>query len=155
MHITPWVGVEMALFGESRATLSERIGGDCSTFRREPHGPMIDHYVEAGLLLSFDASDRLDFIEIVKPAEVEFAGTALAGRPFGVVVSDLRRNGVEVDLDDSGCTLRGTGIALYTPAPDEPDVEVEGVSVFSALGQSSGDAPGPERNADLPGDTLF
>ncbi|MFI9342940.1 hypothetical protein ACIG0D_16905 [Streptomyces sp. NPDC052773] len=155
MEISSWVGVEMARFGESRATLRERIGGDRSSFRREPHGPLIDHYVEAGLLLSFDASDRLDFIEIVKPAEVEFAGTVLSGRPFGVVVSDLLRNGVAVDLDDSGCTLRGSGIALYTPAPDEPDVEVEGVSVFSELGQSSGDLPGPEGHVAPPGDTLF
>jgi hypothetical protein len=154
MDITPWLGVNVARFGELRFILRERLG-DFSSFRREPDGPLIDHYVEAGLLLSFNTDDRLDFMEIVKPADGVYSGVTLVGRPFGEVISELHRNDVDFDLNDSGCSLREKGISLYTPAPDEPDVSVEGVAVFSALERSSRNLSDPEAQSDTPGGTLF
>ncbi|MDQ0992648.1 hypothetical protein [Streptomyces sp. V3I7] len=155
MDIRPWTGVDMAQFGDSRTVLRSRIGGELSTFRRTPGDPPIDHYVDVGLLLSFDAYDRLCFMEITKPSEPLFAGVVLLGQSFGDIVSALRRNGVEVEIDDSGCTLVGHGIALYTPAPDEPDVEVEGVAVFSVSDEGPKESVDIGKEPELPGDTLF
>jgi hypothetical protein len=129
-EITPWMGLGDVSFGKSRTELRNLLGEDQS-FHRSPGQPLIDHYLEAGLMLGFDASDRLNFIECTHWAEPSFNGVLLAGRPFGDVLEDLRQVGVNFELDGVGCELTGLGIALYTPAPDELDVDVEGVSVSS------------------------
>lgn len=154
-QVIPWGGLDSARFGENRETLRERFG-EFNSFVRAPGTPPIDHYVEVGSLLSFDTSDRLVFIEATDRAELTFAGVRLSGRPFGKVLADLSRNGVDVEIDDSGGVLDGTGIALYTPAPDEPDIEVEGVAIFSladAASDTSATSVEPLDAADE--DTLF
>ncbi|MFJ1809825.1 MULTISPECIES: hypothetical protein [unclassified Streptomyces] len=160
-QVVPWSGLDSARFGEKREVLRERLGVHAS-FVRVPGSPPIDHYIEAGLLLTFDASDRLVFIEATGRADLTFSNVRLLRRPFGEVVDDLSRNGVNVEIDDSGGVLEGTGIALYTPAPDEPELEVEGVSIFSSGRPDSEDvtisveSADPRHSAgDIDGETLF
>ncbi|MFJ8200157.1 hypothetical protein [Streptomyces sp. NPDC096152] len=158
LDVIPWVGLESARFGETRGELRDRLGA-ATSFVRVPGTPPVDHYVDLGLLLSFDASDRLVFIEATTRARPAFASVELCGRPFGEVVDDLTSRGVTVEIDDSGGVLQGTGIALYTPAPDEPDVEVEAVSLFSAKAEASPSDIPPPASTGRPGsegeETLF
>ncbi|MEJ8657787.1 MULTISPECIES: hypothetical protein [Streptomyces] len=147
-------------FGESRSALRERLG-ECRSSLRTPGAPETDHYLEAGLLLDFDRSDALEFIEATARAGVTYSGVVLAGRPFGDVVSDLRAQGVEVALDDSGAVMVGLGVELYTTAPGEPEVDVECVSIRSGRERSA--LPSEEKQPDEAvdesvealGDTLF
>jgi hypothetical protein len=153
----PWVGIESARFGESRNELRVRLG-DFSSFLRSPGDTPIDHYVPLGLLLHFDLSDRLDFIEATVSSDLSYSGVRLLGRPFGEVLEDLRVRGAEIEMDDSGCSLSGLGISLYTPAPDELEFDVEGValcapkaeSIEAVNGAEMSDSPEPPQE-----DTLF
>lgn len=127
--VVPWVGLlETARFGEERGVLRERIG-EFSSFVRSAGTPAVDHFAGAGLLLSFDESDRLNFIEATAASGVSYSGVTIVGRPFGEILADLRDLGVGVALDESGCALPQYGIGLYTPAPDEMDIDVEGVAL--------------------------
>ncbi|GHB20561.1 hypothetical protein GCM10010377_08170 [Streptomyces viridiviolaceus] len=143
-EITPWIGLAGIRFGESRATLRDRLG-EYRSFRRTPDTSLIDHYMEAGLMLGFDESDRLDLIECTDWAEPSLAGVRLTGRPFGDVLTELADRHVPFELDESGCSLTGLGVSLYSPAPDEPDVDVEGVAIFSR----SRDGEGESERAEL------
>ncbi|MFJ9892478.1 hypothetical protein ACIQPR_04005 [Streptomyces sp. NPDC091280] len=127
-EVIPWVGIERAHFGEFRSDVRERLG-NFSSFKRSPDDSLIDHYSSRGLMLHFDKSDRLDFIEATAVSELSFSGIQLLQRPFGDVLAELRSNSIEFSLDGSGCVLTGYGIELYTPAPDELDVDVEGVTL--------------------------
>ncbi|MFB7442984.1 hypothetical protein ACFC01_32535 [Streptomyces mirabilis] len=127
-EVIPSVGIEFARFGESRKEIRERLGS-FSSFKRSPGDSPVDHYLSIGLMLHFDGADRLDFIEATAASELSFSGVRLLGRPFGEVLTDLRSKSVDFSLDDSGCTLTRYGIELYTPAPDELDVDVEGVAL--------------------------
>lgn len=127
-EVIPGTGLRIASFGESRAQLRDRLG-DFRSFRRGEADNLIDHFPSEGLLLGFDDEDRLNFIEATALSAVEYSGVILVNRPFGEVITDLRNSEVEVLVDSSGAVLVGLGIGLYTPAPDEPDVEVAGVSI--------------------------
>ncbi|MFF4513436.1 hypothetical protein [Streptomyces mirabilis] len=131
-EVVPSVGVEFARFGESRKEIRERLGS-FSSFKRSPGDSPVDHYVSIGLMLHFDGADRLDFIEATAASELSFSGVRLLGRPFGEVLTDLRSKSVDFSLDDSGCTLTRYGIELYNPAPDELDVDVEGVALRASV----------------------
>ncbi|MCI3272554.1 hypothetical protein [Streptomyces cylindrosporus] len=91
-------------------------------------------------MLHFDEADRLDFIEATAASGLSFTGIQLSGRPFGEVLDELCSNSIDFALDDSGCVLTGYGIELYTPAPGELDIDVEGVALRSPVegGGSSG-----------------
>ncbi|MFF1724715.1 hypothetical protein [Streptomyces sviceus] len=109
-----------------------------------------------GLMLHFDKSDRLDFIEATVASELSFSGIQLSGRPFGEVLDELRLNSIEFSLDGSGCVLTGYGIELYTPAPDELDIDVEGVALRGPV-ESLESSGASETMVDPPAneDTLF
>ncbi|GGT03864.1 hypothetical protein [Streptomyces chromofuscus] len=128
--ITSWVGLAGIRFGESRASLRDGLG-EYQSFRRTPDAPLIDHFMQAGLMLGFDEADRLNFIECTDRAEPSLSGVRLTGRPLGEVVAELSDRRVPFQLDESGCSLTGLGVSLYSPAPDELDVDVEGVAIFS------------------------
>ncbi|MGP4083491.1 hypothetical protein [Streptomyces sp. KR55] len=128
--ITPWVGMAGIRFGESRAVLRDRLG-EYRSFRRTPGTPLIDHFMEAGVMLSFDEFDHLVLIECIDWAEPSLSGVRLTGRPLGDVLAELTDRQVSFELDDSGCVLTGLGLSLYSPAPDELDIDVKGVAIFS------------------------
>ncbi|MEU6139204.1 hypothetical protein ABZ848_02465 [Streptomyces sp. NPDC047081] len=154
-EVIPWVGTECARFGDSRKEIRERLGS-FSSFRRSPGESLIDHYSSIGLMLHFDEADRLDFIEATAASGLSFSGVQLLARPFGEVLADLRSRSVDFSLDGSGCVLDGYGIELYTPAPDELDIDVEGVALKSPV-KSRGSSGASEISVDPPTgeDTLF
>jgi hypothetical protein len=104
--------------------------------------------MEDGVMLIYDESDHLVLIECTDWAEPSLSGVRLTGRPFGDVLADLTDRQVPFELDNSGCVLTGLGVALYSPAPDESDVDVEGVAIFSR----SRDGQGGEQERSESGD---
>lgn len=132
-EVIPWVGTECVRFGDSRKEIRERLGS-FSSFRRSSGESPIDHYSSIGLMLHFDEADRLDFIEATAASGLSFSGVQLLARPFGEVLADLRSRSVDFSPDGSGCVLEGYGIELYTPAPDELDIDVEGVTLRAPAG---------------------
>ncbi|MFD8282833.1 hypothetical protein GTZ78_33465 [Streptomyces sp. SID8361] len=127
--IVPNEGLDSIRFGESRTGLRERLGSFTSFQRGDSENPT-DHFTEKGLLLSFDSGEALEFIEVTPEAQVTHQGIALFGRPYRHVLGDLREQGIEGTEDDQGVEFTELGFALFTPAPDDPDEEVHGVSVF-------------------------
>ncbi|MEU2875279.1 hypothetical protein [Streptomyces sp. NPDC007070] len=129
-NIVPREGLDLVRFGEERAEIRARLG-ECVTFRRTPAGAPIDHYVNLGLMLSFDASDRVEFIEVAEPAEIFFGGISLLGRGYRRVVSELEQNGIVGVEDDYGVEFRDLCFSLFAQASGEDGSQVEGVSVFA------------------------
>lgn len=123
-------GLDVARFGESRDTLRARFGA-YQSFRRVPNAPLTDHFPHLGLFLEFDGSEKLNFIELSFPAEVVYEGVHLLGRTYREVVSELGSHNCTGVEDDSGIEFRSHGFALFNPAPEEDDSEVEGVTVFA------------------------
>ncbi|MYT06354.1 MULTISPECIES: hypothetical protein [Streptomyces] len=153
--VIPWVGIEGVHFGSLRKDVRERLG-DCSSFERSPGDSLIDYYPSMGLMLHFDRADRLDFIEATVESELSFSGINLSGRPFGEVLDELRSNSIDFVLDGAGCVLTGYGIELYTPAPDELDIDVVGVALRGLMdSRDSSDASDVVIDPPVSEDTLF
>jgi hypothetical protein len=129
-NIIPCEGLGLIGIGDSRAEIRARLG-DPVTFRRTQWGAPIDHYPDLGLMLSFDASGGLDFIELAEPAEVFFNGVALLNRSYRGVIAELGRNGIVGVEDDFGVEFRDLCFSLFTQMPGEDGSRVEGVSVFA------------------------
>ncbi|MGW7082343.1 hypothetical protein ACWGH2_02440 [Streptomyces sp. NPDC054871] len=122
-------GIDVARFGEGREELRRRLGPH-TPFQRTPAGSVVDHYVEKGLQLSFDANGALEFIELTPLAEVAYESVPLLGRPYGEVLAGLRGLGIEGVEDGQGIEFPSLGFALFMPDPEELEDEVQGVSVF-------------------------
>jgi hypothetical protein len=88
-------------------------------------------YTDSAIMLSYDAADELNFIEIGGQTDVVWDGIALTGQPLGSVLASLDTKGVQAEFDgDAIFGFRAFGIGLFTSAPDETDEPVEGVSVY-------------------------
>lgn len=154
-EVIPWVGIEDVRFGESRKDFRERLG-DFSSFKRSPGDLPIDHYPSMGLMLHFDRADRLEYIEATAVSEISFSGINLSGRPFGEILDELRSNSIDFVIDGAGCALTRYGIELYTPAPDEPDINVEGVALKGPMdSRDSSEASDALIDPSMSEDTLF
>ncbi|MFJ2175381.1 hypothetical protein ACIOHE_21085 [Streptomyces sp. NPDC087851] len=128
--IVPHIGLNGIQFGERRDGLRSRIG-DSTSFSRSGTAENTDHFIELGLLLSYDADDRLEFIEVTPIANVSFQGVSLIGRSCGEVIADLSVQGFEGAMDSSGVEFRECGFSLFVPDMDnDTGGIVEGVSVF-------------------------
>lgn len=123
-------GLDVARFGESRDVLHARLG-DHESFRRTPDALPTDRFPQLGLFLDFDDEGNLNLIELSPPAEVEYEGVMLLGWSYREVVSELASRNCIGAEDDSGIEFRDRGFSLFSPAPEEDDAEVEGVTVFA------------------------
>ncbi|MGW0927918.1 hypothetical protein [Streptomyces sp. NPDC002644] len=128
-RVIPGEGLDVARFGESRSELRKRLG-KCHSFRRSDTGPLTDHYVQFGLLLDFEESDRLELIEVTSNAGVTVGGVPLFGRDYRQVIDDLSRIGFVGTEDASGIEFPKGCFALFNSAPEEEGSEVEGVTIF-------------------------
>jgi len=127
-EILPGQGVAQARFGEERTDHRGRLG-ERTSFERVPGSGLIDAYSDVTLMLSYDDRDLLREIEI-GGADTFVAGVQLLDRPLEEVLADLRDAGIAPEfVGDQAFSLPGLGIYLITPAPEEPDVPTESVSV--------------------------
>ncbi|MFD9218632.1 hypothetical protein ACFWDI_01045 [Streptomyces sp. NPDC060064] len=129
--INPHTGLDGIEFGESQEDLRSRLGNPKS-FKRNPSTETVtDHFVELGLLLSYNSEGRLEFIEVTPAAEVTFNGVGLIGRPLNEVVTELASHGAYGESDSFGAEFTQSGFSLFAPNVDADETAiVEGVSVF-------------------------
>ncbi|RST19639.1 hypothetical protein E2C00_00250 [Streptomyces sp. WAC05374] len=92
---------------------------------------LTDHYVDLGLFLDFNDSDRLEFLEVTPVAGVFLGSVPLLGRSYREVVAELREAGLSGSEDESGVEYSDQCFALFCSAPFEDDSIVEGVTVFA------------------------
>lgn len=111
--------------GESRQSVREKLGPSYDTFEKVPGANPTDAYDEIGAHFYYDDDDQLEFAEFFEPAELNFEGVDLLGRPFKVINADLGRYDPKPRRSDVGYEYDELGIAL-TLADDQ----VEGVAVY-------------------------
>lgn len=70
------------------------------------------------------------FMEADDTCTISLRRVQLTNRPFGEVLNDLRRAGVEFNIDDAGIDMPKLRVGLYTSAPEELSEPIEGVSVY-------------------------
>jgi hypothetical protein len=87
------------------------------------------------VMLSYDESGHLDFIEIGGETSVLHDGIQLAGRPLGAMIEELAQGGLQVEFDgDSSYAISAIGVELFTSSPGDMNEPAEGVSI-SPVGQ--------------------
>jgi hypothetical protein len=126
-EIEPGLGVGPARFGMTRSSLRERLGS-FRAFRRGSTPDLTDQYDAGLLMLTCSDDEGLYLIEVADPWTVTFRGVRLGGAAAEVVAA-LRDAGAEpVEDHEGGWELAGGAVHLAVE-PDEPDAEVEGVTV--------------------------
>jgi len=108
---TTWVidgstGFEQLRIGDDRSAVRARFG-DFQVFRRTPEAPETDHFVASGIQVTYDDEGRVEFIEVMTPADPSLRGSCLLGRPTEDVIADLRVRGVECVEERDGAYLPG------------------------------------------------
>ncbi|MBF5029422.1 MULTISPECIES: hypothetical protein [unclassified Micromonospora] len=132
LEVLPGIGLDRARFGESRSSHRERLGS-YKAFERVPGSGVTDIYEDGMVMLSYDESDRLVFIEIGGETAVLLGGIQLTGRPLGAVLDELAQGDIPVEFDgDSSYAISSTGVELFTSSPDDINEPVGGVSVILA-----------------------
>lgn len=119
-------GTDTIRLGQDRWELRERLGPALQT-RPEYGAAVQDWYSDHGLVLGFDAADRLVTLVITY---VDGAGTAwfrgvqLLGRPYLDVVENLATRGVWVDSDELGGRVQGHGFTLNLAGLQNPALPI-------------------------------
>jgi hypothetical protein len=130
---TTWViddstGFEQLRIGEDRAAVRARFG-EFRIFQRTPEAPETDYFTASGLQVTYDDEGRVEFIEVMTPADPLLRGCRLLERPTEDVVADLRVRGVECVQDHDGAYLPGWRVGLFAIGGI-----VEGVSINDLRG---------------------
>ena len=136
MHIVPYVSVGNLSFGDKREVARKKLNSPFSTFRKVIGAEVTDSFDEIGLHLYYDNDDRLQFVELFRPADVVVCGIELLDRNVDEVVGSLEMLGyapsptdVGFQVDDLGVALTARngiveGVAAYRRGYyDEPSVE--------------------------------
>lgn len=127
-EVEPGAGIGPMRFGMTRAELRTLLGPSRG-FRRGWYSEHLTDQLDDGLvMLTCSPQDGLYLIEIPDPHGVVYRGVPLDGSAAEVMAA-LRRIGVDVVEDSSGCTFAAGAAALYVPSP-EPDAQVEAVTAF-------------------------
>jgi hypothetical protein len=116
-------GFEQLRLGEDRSAVRARFG-DFRVFRRTPEAPATDYFIASGIQVTYDGNGRVEFIEVMAPADPVLRGSRLLGRPAEDVIADLRVRGVECHEDRDGAYLPDWRVGLFAIAGI-----VEGVSI--------------------------
>src|SRR2546430_470360 len=93
-------GVGDVNLGDDRKSVRGRLGS-FRVFRRAPDAPETDFFVRRGVQVTYDSAGRVEFIEVMTPADPRLDGVRLLQRPVAEVIADLRAQGVECVQDES------------------------------------------------------
>ena len=116
-------GFDRLRLGEDRSAVRARFG-DFSVFRRTPEAPETDYFVASGVQVTYDDEGRVEFIEVMAPADPVLRGSRLLARATEDVVAELRLRGVECVEDRDGAFLPAWRVGLFAIGGI-----VEGVSI--------------------------
>lgn len=126
------------LLGMTRREIDRRLTralgdavGEIRTFRKAFWDTGVcDHYLEGDLILCYDDTDRLYYLEIHDAAPAHYDDVLLTGRPYGKVVADLRARGHRVVDGEAGCEVPEAGFNLTAVDVEDDSLGVESVGVF-------------------------
>jgi hypothetical protein len=132
-HLVSGEGTASVRLGEGRRELRSRLG---RALRSGPdrHGVSEDSYFEHGLMLRFDAADRLVSLAISYAGvrgTAWFRGVQLLARPYADVVGDLEAEGVRVEPAELAGRVPDHGFELLLHGDQNPARPV-GAVVFTA-----------------------
>lgn len=125
-------GTELVRLGETRQELRRRLG-PAMQGRPDYGGETQDWYFDHGLILGFDASDRLVELAISFAGvrgTASFRGVRLLDRPYAEVVAELEEQGVGVEQGELIGRVPDHGFALLLHGHQNPAMPVAAV-VFS------------------------
>jgi hypothetical protein len=116
MTADPWpiirsIGFETLRLGDRRNDIQARFG-EFDTFRRGGEARDTDQFFTSsggGLMVTYDATGRAEFIEMAEPFNPTIEGVLLMGRQADEVARDLRSKNVEVSESRSTAGVFGSG----------------------------------------------
>ncbi|MBL9083761.1 MAG: hypothetical protein JNK76_18230 [Planctomycetales bacterium] len=109
-------------FGNARADVRSRLGKlSLSTKAQEPEN---DFYSHDGLILGYDAEDKLEFIEVFPPSGIHYHDVNFFEERLPNLLERLASLGLTL-VEQSGGYRCPEGIAIFCPRG-----HVESVSVF-------------------------
>ena len=75
-----------------------------------------DHFLESGVLVTFDSNDASTFVELATPSRPSVMGTSLLERPIDDVIADLAEKGRQVACTEPGVcyVISRSDVGLYT-----------------------------------------
>lgn len=123
--IKPYESVGPLLIGQAREDVRNQIGANYDSFSKDSGENLTDAYDEIGMHLYYTGKNTLEFIEFFDPAQIDFQGKALLGRPFPEIQKEFSELGYVGRPSDVGYEYDDLGIALTLEGG-----QVEGVGVY-------------------------
>jgi hypothetical protein len=128
VEVIPGVGIYGIKLSEDRSQVLQVLSEPAKRFQRSQRSKVwTDMYPDIGLMIDYDSSERVEFIQVVPPSEPTFRGIYFIGRPVSDVITELAAFGYDPQFDnDSSYRLDDIGIALYVPYD-----EVDSVAIYA------------------------
>jgi hypothetical protein len=137
-EVEPHVGAGPIKLGQSRDEVREVMGAPFRTYSRVPGEPLTDTYFGTDLQVSYDARDRVEYIELNGPGSINptLRGRTLLFAPADEVIEWMR--GIsDFDADDPelgySYVYPAIDLSLWRPVVPEGPADVEG-STFRSVG---------------------
>ncbi|MBC6456681.1 hypothetical protein [Actinomadura sp. HBU206391] len=128
-------GTEAVRLGQDRRELRGLLGPALQS-RPDYGGETRDWYLEHGLVLTFDAADRLVSLVVhyaIRGGTAWFRGVQLLDRPYAEVVAELEAQGVRVEPAELGGRVPDHGFALYLRGLQNPSMPIAAVAFTDPL----------------------
>jgi len=124
MHyvLEPNLGAGALKFSKNRDEIRRLFLSVPITKTREPEN---DFYEKEGLILGYDESDELEYIEIIEPSTAEYRSINFFSLSLNDCLNQLYKCGLKEPYDDGGYNFPAVGIVLYCPQGD-----IESVSLY-------------------------
>ena len=131
MMIRPNQGVDEIAFGMTRAEVRSLVRTPEPLQKKSDTAVPSDYFVEAGLIVHYDDHERVEAIELARPADAVFQSRSLLGEPYNAVEQWFRSLDPRIQTDGAGLTSFRFGVGVYAPhAAKSPESGVEGVIAF-------------------------
>jgi len=137
-EVEPHVGAGPIKLGLSREELRRLMGAPFRTYSKAPGEPLTDTYFGTDLQVSYDASDRVDYIELNGPRSINptLRGRTLLFAPAEEVI-DWMRGVSDFDADNPelgySYVYPALDLSLWRPIVPEGPEDVEGLT-FRSVG---------------------
>jgi hypothetical protein len=122
-QLNPHIGADPLMFGMSRDVVRAILSSsELLTKSAEPEN---DFYIDEGLILGYDESDELEYIEFTLPSSVGFSNVNYFDDELSVILEKMNMIIPGVKFEDGGYNYKPLGIAIYSPLG-----KVESVSIY-------------------------
>lgn len=141
-EIRPWIGALPFEFGRSVQEVRALAGEPPRPFRKSPDSAhFTDAFPRLGLHVDYTRRGTCCALELATPAIVAWDGLSMLDCTFTALFGRLHLKDKSVDVNASGATAKGIGIAVYAPFHDEdPELPCESIFVFDETYYSDADA---------------